>query len=93
MGTRVWNLMYVLGNTGRVVSNADNPMRKSAALEDAKMVEKNGRGDGWRVWVEHHESKKRCFENDVEKAHRIDAEEKRIIKFAEENLPEYERAR
>lgn len=62
----VWNLMYVLGNTSRVVGDAANPQDRTGALSGAEHVSKNG----WRVWVEHHESGRRIFESDAEKQHK-----------------------
>ena len=62
---RVWNLMYVLGNTGRVTGDAANPQEKVGALSGAEHVSTNG----WRVWVEHHKTGKRLFESDAEKEH------------------------
>lgn len=56
---RVWNLMYVLGNTGRVVSDAANPQDRAGALSGAETVA----GNGWRVWVEHEGTGKRIFES------------------------------
>jgi len=66
MSTKVWNLMYALGNTDRVVGDAGNPQARRSALEGAAVIDKNG----WRVWVEHHETGKRIFESEREKAHR-----------------------
>ncbi|MBN3776947.1 hypothetical protein G3O06_05100 [Burkholderia sp. Ac-20345] len=63
---KVWNLMYALGNTGRIVGDSDNPQARKTALEGAAVVDKNG----WRVWVEHHQTGERLYENDPEKAHR-----------------------
>ena len=66
--------MYEVGRTGRVMANADNPLSKGEALEGAKTITKNG----WRCWVEHHKSKKRCFENELEIARRRDVEARLI---------------
>lgn len=66
MSTKVWNVMYVLGNTARIVGDAGNPQARQSALHLAAVVDKNG----WRVWVEHHKTGKRLFESDREKAHR-----------------------
>lgn len=66
MTTKVWNLKYALGNTGRVASDASNPHTRKSALEGAAVIDKNG----WRVWVEHHTSGKRIFESSREVVHR-----------------------
>lgn len=63
---RVWNLMYVLGNTSRVVGDAANPQDRTGALSGADNVANK---NGWRVWVEHHETGKRIFESEAEKKH------------------------
>lgn len=55
---RVWNLMYVIGNTGRIVGDAANPQDRTGALAGAATVACNG----WRVWVEHKDTGKRIFE-------------------------------
>lgn len=51
MTKKVWNLMYALGNTERIASDAGNPQSRQSALAGASVIEKNG----WRVWVEHRE--------------------------------------
>lgn len=66
MSTKVWNLMYALGNTDRVVGDAGNPQARKSALEGAAVIDKNG----WRVWVEHHTTGKRLYESERERAHR-----------------------
>jgi len=66
MSTKVWNLMYALGNTEQVVGDASNPQERKSALEGATVIDKNG----WRVWVEHHTTSARLYENEREKAHR-----------------------
>jgi nitrogen fixation/metabolism regulation signal transduction histidine kinase len=66
MTTKVWNLMYALGNTGRVMGDAGNPQIRSKALNGAAVIDQNG----WRVWVEHNTTKERVFENEREKAFR-----------------------
>lgn len=58
MSTKVWNLMYKLGNSTRIVGDAGNPQTRKAAMDGALAVEKNG----WQVWIEHHVSGKRIFE-------------------------------
>lgn len=71
MSKKVWNLMYVVGNPrmfSRVTSNADNPMSRSAALAAAQTISENG--GGWRVWVEHQQTKSRIFESAPETMHR-----------------------
>lgn len=65
--TKVWNLMYALGNTERVVGDASNPQARASALEGAKKIEQNG----WRVWVSHHETGERIFESEREKAYHL----------------------
>lgn len=66
MGSKdVWNLMYALGNTNRVMGDSENPQRRSKALEGAATITKNG----WRCWVEHKDTGKRIFENEAELAH------------------------
>lgn len=69
MTTKVWNLMYALGNTRKVVGDSDNPQSRRSALEGAATIDKNG----WRVWIEHHKTGGRIFERDREKAHRESA--------------------
>lgn len=66
MGKRVWNVMYALGNTKRIIGAAGNPMVRAKAEEAFSTVSKNG----WRCWVEHHETKKRLFENAREIEHK-----------------------
>lgn len=83
----VWNLIYVLGNTGRVTGAAENPQRRAKALDGAAAVTKNG----WRCWVEHKDTGKRIFENPAEAEHRQAQEAKRIIRFAEEHVPGFAR--
>jgi hypothetical protein len=68
MTTKVWNLMYVLGNTGRITGEATNPQSRKTALDGAAVVDRNG----WRVWVEHHKTGKRLYENAREKAFQAD---------------------
>ena len=63
---RIWNLMYALGNTGRIVGDAANPQDRAGALGGAATIS----GNGWRVWVEHKDTGKRIFESDKEVAHR-----------------------
>ncbi|AZG12044.1 MULTISPECIES: hypothetical protein [Cupriavidus] len=66
MSTKVWNVMYMLGNTARIVGDAGNPQARKSALHVAAVIDKNG----WRVWVEHHKTGKRLFESEREKTHR-----------------------
>lgn len=90
MSKKVWNLMYVVGNPAmftRVTSNADNPMSRADAMAAAETVA--GNGGGWRVWVEHHTKTERLFESQAEKDHKAELEAKRIINFAEANVPGY----
>lgn len=66
MSKRVWNLMYVVGNPTmftNVTSNAGNPLPRAEAIAGAERIGANG----WRVWVEHIDSKKRIFESDQER--------------------------
>jgi len=65
MSTKVWNLMYEAGTTGRVIGDAENPQRRASALQGAATIERNS----WRVWVEHHVTGKRIFESALEVAH------------------------
>lgn len=73
MSKKVWNLLYVVGNPTmftRVTANASNPMLRADALEAAEKIS----GNGWRVWVEHHErSSERIFESRAERAHKAAA--------------------
>jgi hypothetical protein len=71
MTTKVWNLKYVAGNTNRVISEASNPQSRKAAIEGANVVSRNG----WRVWIEHYQTGKRLYENELEKAHQADLPE------------------
>lgn len=43
---RVWNLIYVLGNTGRLTHNAGNPQTRKRVIESAEVIAKNGWRDG-----------------------------------------------
>jgi hypothetical protein len=92
MSKKVWNLKYVAGspamNSG-ATANADNPMSRTDALAAAEKVA----GNGWRVWVEHHARQERIFESKPEKDHKAALEAKRIINFAESNVPGYSAAR
>lgn len=63
--------MYEVGNTGRIVGDSDNPQSRKKALEGAATIDQNG----WRVWVEHHQSGARVFESEREKAHRMKGSE------------------
>lgn len=57
--------MYVVGNPAiftNVTANASNPLPRAEALAGAEKIGMNG----WRVWVEHHDSKKRIFESEQE---------------------------
>lgn len=88
MSKKVWNLMYVAGNPAllsRVFSSADNPMSRADALAAAEKVA--GNGGGWRVWVEHHTKANRIFESQSEKDHKAALHAKRVISFAEANVP------
>lgn len=83
---RVWNVKYVAGNPAmfsKVTVAAGGPFRRAEALRDAEKVAANG----WRVWVEHHETGKRIFESEGGRQFKRDTEAKRIIEFAERNVP------
>lgn len=84
MKNEVWNLMYVLGNTGRSIGDSRNPQRRSSALEGAKHITDQ---NGWRVWVEHVHTKKRIFESPAEAAHANAQQAERIVRFAVDNVP------
>jgi len=75
--------MYRMGTTGRVISSADNPVTRKVALEGAAVVTKNG----WRVWVEHHTSGKILYRNPAETGYQRSLVDKRVIEFAEANVP------
>lgn len=63
-----WNLKYVVGNPEtrfKITSDAENPQKKSKAIEGAKKLSSNG----WRVWVEHNSTGKRIFESEQEIAY------------------------
>ena len=64
--TKVWNLKYFAGNTGRLFSDASNPQRRTDVLVAARQVEANG----WRAWVEHSDTGRRIFESKQEREHR-----------------------
>lgn len=64
--------MYVLGNTKKVVGDSKNPQSRKTALEGSAVINKNG----WRVWIEHHKTGNRLYENEREKAERIPAPQK-----------------
>lgn len=66
---RVWNLMYALGNTSRIVGDSANPQDRAGAIGGAETITKNG----WRAWVEHCETGKRIFENQAEVHHKAGA--------------------
>ncbi len=69
---KVWNLQYVVGNPkmfSRVTTGAGSPMKRSEAIEGAKIIE--GNGGGWRVWVQHAETGARIFESAAEKDHQV----------------------
>lgn len=83
---RVWDVKYVAGNPAmfsRVRTDAGGPHRRAEALAAAEQVA----GNGWRVWIEHHETGKRIFESEAERQFKRDAETKRIIEFTERNVP------
>lgn len=84
---KVWNLVYVVGNTERVVSAADNPQTRANALSGAETVAKNG----WRVWVQHHQTGKRIFESPAEIEAKKAAYERQLEEFVTRNLPPHMR--
>lgn len=75
----IWNVRYELGNTGRVSGLSTNPLGRKEALASAETITNNG----WRCWVEHHESKKRIFQNPAEELHQKSLTDE-FIKFAKE---------
>lgn len=80
--------MYVVGNPAmfsRVTACADNPMPRAEALATVQKVANNG----WRVWVEHQAKPERIFESQAEKDHKATLEARRIVAFAEANVPGY----
>ncbi len=83
----VWNLLYALGKTDRVMGDSENPQRRARALDGAATITKNG----WRCWVEHKDTGKRIFENPAETAHRQAQEAKLVIRFAEDHVPGFAR--
>lgn len=87
--TKVWNLMYRMGTVGRVISSTDNPVTRKVALEGAAVVTKNG----WRVWVEHHTSGKILYRNPAEAGYQQSLVDKRVIEFAEANVPGFAQQR
>lgn len=92
MSKKVWNLMYVAGNPAmfsRVTSCTENPMPRADAIAGAEKIAKNG----WRVWVEHHQTGRRIFESVPEQQHKASQEAKRVIEFAEANVPGFAAAR
>ena len=67
MTQRIWNLVYVAGATGKVITSADNPMRRKEALDGATVITKNG----WPCWVRHErDGEREIFVNDLERARR-----------------------
>lgn len=66
MNVKVWSLKYIVGNTGREVSDASNPQRRAEILAAAQRLA----GTGWRAWVEHHTTGRRIFESPAELEHR-----------------------
>ena len=89
MNTKVWNLIYRLGTTERVVGDAGNPNTRKSALEGAETITKNG----WRVWVEHHTTGTMLFQNQAEMAYQQSLHDKRAIEFAEANVPGFAQQR
>jgi hypothetical protein len=85
---KVWSVKYIAGNPAvfsHVRTDAGGPYRRADALAAAEKVA----GNSWRVWVEHHETGKRIFESEAERQFKRDAEAKRIIEFAERNVPDF----
>ena len=67
MTQRIWNLVYLVGTTGQVITSADNPMSRKEALDGAAVITKNG----WPCWVQHEDDGERViFVNDLERARR-----------------------
>lgn len=83
---RVWDVKYVVGNPAmcsNVTVAAGGPFRRAEAMAAAEKVASND----WRAWVEHHETGKRIYESEAERQFKRAADEKRIIEFAERNVP------
>lgn len=80
---KVWNLMYRVGKTGIVTGDAANPHQRKSALEGIEIITRNG----WCAWIEHHTSKKILSQNLAEIAHQQALYSKRVIEFAEANVP------
>lgn len=89
MSTKVWNLMYQFGATERVIGDAGNPQTRKSALEGAETITKNG----WCGWVEHHTTGKRLLQNPAELAYQQSLYYKRIIEFAQANVPGFAQQR
>jgi hypothetical protein len=81
--------MYRMGTPGKVINAAENPLTRKAALDGAAVVTKNG----WRVWIEHHTSGKILYQNPAEVAHQNSLVAKRVIEFAEANVPGFAQQR
>jgi hypothetical protein len=47
--TRIWNVNFVLGNTGKTLVASGSPMKRRRALDCASKISLNG----WHVWVKH----------------------------------------
>jgi len=61
---RVWNLVFEVGNTGRISFDSANPMTRSQAFDaSGGALSRNH----WRAWIEHHKTGKRIWESDAEK--------------------------
>lgn len=83
---KVWEVCYVVGNPAmfsKVIAADGGPFRRSEALDAAATVA----GNGWRAWVKHYETGKRIFESEAERQFQRAAEAKRVIEFAERNIP------
>lgn len=78
MGKKIWNLMYRVGSTARVIGSADNPQTRKSALEGADTITKNR----WCVWIEHHTSGKILYRNSDEVDYQRFLDAKRVIEFA-----------
>ena len=66
MTKKVWKLHFVAGNPKLFDKAAGGEiMARWEAIEAAQRMSANG----WRAWVEHHETGVRIYESDAEKSH------------------------
>ena len=64
MTTKVWNVTYYLGTTDRIARVSSSPMTKALAIATGSHI---ANINGWRVWVEHVDTKERAWESKAEK--------------------------